>query len=376
MDIEARVLLMVAGVFALGCAQAVKLGDVTFESVRLPLGAGGDYATAADVNGDGHPDLLVSRRGDDELVCFPGDGRGGFGGAVRTPAGANPTTLAPGDFDGDGHVDVAIANHETDHLTLLLGDGRCGFVASPHSPIRLTVRPHPHAVHAADFDGDGRLDLVVDARESEGLQIVPGLRDGRFDTDGPVIRMGGDPYRGMAVGDLDGDGRADLATPNPRELGIALNQPSGTFAFELARPVAADTPFGVAIGDFDGDGRADLVSGSGQSSDRVEVFLGEGGGGFRAHPKSPIAFEAGAKAVTTGDFDSDGYSDAVAASYSADEILVLRGGPRDLEPVRIPGFENPWGLAVADFNGDGYDDLAVVDQGADELTVFMSRYGR
>lgn len=376
MDIASRVLLMFAGVCVLGCAQAIKLGEVTFEIVRLPAGPDGDYAAPADVNGDGHPDLLVSRRGDDELVCVPGDGRGGFGRAVRTPAGANPTTLAPGDFDGDGDLDVVVANHETDYLTLLLGDGRCGFVESPRSPIGLTVRPHPHAVHAADFDGDGRLDLVVDARESEGLQLLPGLRDGRFDTSGPVIRMGGDPYRGMAVGDLDGDGRADLATPNPRELGIALNQASGTFAFELVRPVLADTPFGVAIGDFDGDGRADLVSGTGQSSSGVEVFLGNGSGSFRPHPKSPFPFEAGAKAVTTGDFDGDGYSDAVAASYSADEILVLMGGPRDLESVRIPGFQNPWGLAAADFNGDDYDDLAVVDQGDSEITVFMSNAGR
>lgn len=63
MGIEARGLLMAAGVFALGCAQAVKIGEVTFEILRLPLGPDGDYAAAADVNGDGHPDLLVSRRG-------------------------------------------------------------------------------------------------------------------------------------------------------------------------------------------------------------------------------------------------------------------------------------------------------------------------
>lgn len=357
-------------------ANAARLGDVTFEAIELPLGPGGDYAAAADVDDDGRPELLVTRRDAGELACFPNDGNGVFGRPVRTPAGNEPVGLAPADFDGDGRMDVAVANHETDHLTLLLGDGRCGFTEAPSSPLHLRVRPHVHAVATADLDGDGRADLVVDARESEGLMVLRGLGKARFENEGVFVPMGGDPYRGMIVADLDGDGSSDLATPNPREIGIALSRGDGSLQFESSRPVSADTPFGLATDDFDGDGRVDLVAGSGQSSDGVEVFLGEGGGGFRPHPDSPFPFETGAKAMAAGDFDADGYDDAVAASYSASELLVLMGGPRSMTAVRLPGFEHPWGLAVADFNGDRYDDLAVVDQGGTEITVFMSDAGR
>lgn len=368
--------------FAVSClalaaqAGAVRLGEFEFEALRLGLGDGGDYAAAADVNGDGRPDLLATRRDAGELACFPSEGGDGFGRAVRTDAGNEPVGLAAADFDGDGRTDVAVANHETDHLTLLLGDGRCGFTEAPGSPLRLRVRPHVHAVASADLDGDGHRDLVVDAREDEGLLVLPGLGGGRFDTDGVHVPMGGDPYRGMAVADINGDGRPDLVTPGPRGIAIALAAGSKRFGFERVRPVDADTPFGVAVGDFDGDGRADLLSGSGQSSGAVQVFLGRGNGSFDEHPDSPFAYEPGAKSVAVADFNDDGMSDAVVASYDAAEVLVLMGDRRRLEAVRLPGFAHPWGLAAADFNRDGYDDLAVVDQGGAEAVVFMSRHGR
>lgn len=70
--------------------------------------------------------------------------------------------------------------------------------------------PHPHTVAAADLDGDGRTDLLVDHRSAGGLLPLYGTREGGFEP-GDVVALGGDPYRDLVVADLDGDGRDDLA---------------------------------------------------------------------------------------------------------------------------------------------------------------------
>lgn len=357
---------------AAGCqADTVEVGGVAF--VPYQIEADAETLAAGDLDGDGHADLVAARH---QLVLFYGDGTGRLERRAALPAGENPSGVALADLDEDGAVDMAVANHETYHLTVLLGDGTGAFAPTPASPVRINVAPHPHVVRAADLDGDGHLDLIVDHRQGEGLLVLRGHGDGTFATPGTLVGVGGDPYLGMAVGDLDGDGRLDLVTPNPREVGIRLGEDPARLAFRNGPAVAADTPFGVALADFNGDGRLDLVSASGEGSARVQFFWGDGLGGFVEADGSPLRLATGGKSIAVGDFNGDGIPDAVVTSYRSSDVLVVLGGAGALRTATLPAGEHPWAIAAADLNEDGIDDLVIADDANSRATVYLSHTRR
>jgi len=347
-------------------------GGVRFTARAIPIASGEADAmvAAADFNNDGHQDLVAS--GEARLILFRGDGRGGLTVHSQPPGGAQPESFALHDLDEDGDVDMVIANHDTDYLTILLNDGDGDFQPAPNSPLPIAVSPHPHVVRAADLDGDGLLDLTVDHREAEGLLILKGLGLGAFESPGTVVAAGGDPYRGMALGDLNGDGWPDLVTPNPGNAGVLLNTGQGDLTFAAAVPVPAEAPFAVGLADFNGDGRLDLIAASNEGSSLVELFLGDGQGEFEAAGDSPFRLAPGGKNIVVGDFNDDGLSDAAVASYHHPQVLLLWGGRETIETDNLAGGEHPWGLAAADFNGDGLDDLVIADDGADQVTLYLS----
>ncbi|CAN5373947.1 hypothetical protein BH23GEM4_BH23GEM4_09160 [soil metagenome] len=323
-----------------------------------------------DFDNDGHQDLVAA--GEPQLTIFRGDGRGGLVPAGRVAGGQQPDAFAIADLDDDGDLDIAVANHETHHLTILLGVGRGGFEPASNSPLSIGVRPHPHVVRAVDIDADGHIDLIVDHREGEGLLILRGLGGGGFESPGTLVEAGGDPYRGMAVGDIDGDGRLDMVTPNQRDVGVLLNRSDEQIAFVQARPVAATAPFAVELGDFDGDGLLDLMVASGEGSEHVELFLGDGRGGFEETASSPYRIAAGGKKIAVGDFNGDGVADAAVASYQSSKVLVLLGGRDSIRNGYLPGGEHPWGLVATDLNEDGRDDLVVADDANPRAVVYLS----
>lgn len=358
-----------------GCQPApdrerVTIDGSAFELRRFEVGDGNALG-AADFDEDGHLDAVAA--GGDGLMLLRGDGAGGLEPGASVDAGPNAAEIAVADVDGDGHADILAANHETRHLTLLSGDGRGGF--APGRRIEVDVAPHVHVVLARDVDGDGVVDLAVDHRDGEGLLILRGAGGGRF-AEGTLFGGGGDPYRGMAAGKVNGDGQLDFVTPNPDEVGVLLS--SGTTPYDLRRARAVDArgPFAVALADLDADGRLDLVAASGEGSDIVQAYRGDGAGGFQELHDSPIRAVPGPKRLATGDFDGDGVADVVVSGWESAVVLFLFGG-RD--GIRIAtadatpgGVGNAWGLLAADFDDDGRDDLLVADGDGPLLTLFLS----
>lgn len=354
-------------------AESVTIGNVAFVPKRFEVGAGEKAFAFGDFNQDDHQDLIVTDSSKHHLVVFLGDGEGKLKSTARFPAGRNPTDVTVADIDADGKIDLVVANHETSYLTLLLGDGRGGFSQASNSPLSIDVDPHPHSVMVQDIDGDRHVDLIVDHRAGRGLLIIKGLGKGAFDTPGAVVDMGGDPYLGMAIGDVNGDGRIDLATPNPDEVGIALNTSSEDMTFALVEPVAAASPFAIALADLDADGILDLVVASDGAATTIKIFKGDGRGGF-AELGPPLRMAGGAKSIAVGDINGDGVDDTLVTSWSSDALVIL-GGSASLETVRIPlgGIENPWGLAISDINEDGMDDFVIADGVRPVANVYLSR---
>ncbi len=347
-----------------------ELGDVRFSSHHISLDSSESVAVAAaDLDGDGHLDLVTS--GDPQLNLLYGDGTGEFASPVRVPGGDQPMDFALADLDQDGDIDIVIANHDTQYLTILLGDAG-EFRLAPYAPLQIAVAPHPHAVRAADLDLDGIIDLVVDHRDGNGLLILRGLSGGGFESPGTLIEVGGDPYLGMAVGDIDGDGKIDLVTPNPGEVGVMLNASGGRIEFEPGVPVAAQSPFAVGLGDFNGDGNLDLLAASDEGSPLVQLFLGNGLGRFEEAGDSPIRFAPGGKNIAVGDFNGDGLADAAVACWQSPDALILLGGRETFQTALLPGGEHPWGLAAADLNADGKDDLVIADDTRPQAVIYLS----
>lgn len=358
---------------AIACSPPHRSADVASapDTLRLvgtplPLGEAPSAAAVGDLTGDGLADLLVTNTDDGSVTLLIGDGSGRFPRRLNFPAGENPVDLALGDLDGDGDLDAAIANHETVYITLLRNDGSGGLAPFEHSPVNLDLGLHPHAVLIADLDHDGIPDLLVDDRRGESILLLKGTGAARFQTDVVRIPVGGDPYRGMALVDLDGDERLDLVTPNRDEVAVLLRTGDDDFSAPVGIPAAG--PFEVRAGDLDGDGRADLVIATEPGPVRVQTGVGDGT--FRPEPMFEERWATGAKAVAVGDFDGNGIDDSAITSWNSHDVLVLFGGEDGIRTAGVIGGENPWGVTAADITGDGHAELLVLDNTGDELRVY------
>jgi hypothetical protein len=166
-------------------------------------------------------------------------------------------SVAAADFDQDGRLDLVVTNSSTNSVGVLLGRGD----GTLSTQVDYPTGTYPRSVATGDFDRDGSLDLAVgDAGDPvHAISILLGRGDGTFAArvDYPLE---GYPWS-VAVGDLDGDGRLDLAVANANEgmVGVLLGHGDGTFAAQLDYPVAGQAA-DVGIGDLDGDGRLDLAA--------------------------------------------------------------------------------------------------------------------
>src|SRR6266478_3355475 len=260
-------------------------------AVHLPAGAQPQTVLIANANKDGSKDILVANSGGANLSVYLNDGKGGFPQANGSPfpAGPYPDDLALGDFDQDGNLDVAIANHGVQKATVLLGDGKGGFVLASGSPFSVASNPHPHGIAAADFNGDGKLDLAIDSWDENKVLVLFANGDGTFRSPGVKFNVGAAPYQRLRAADLNGDGHPDIVTSNwrGRSLSILLGDGKGNFSLSGGRNIEVPaSPFGLAIGDFNGDHHPDIAVAhySGQATDPsqngLSVLYGNGKGAF------------------------------------------------------------------------------------------------
>lgn len=221
----------------------------------------GDWPTrhvrVTDLNNDGQPDIIIANRTGDSsgfnYVCL-NRGAGRFDDDCIAFAQESATTITPIDFDDDGLVDLAVPHREGGQSHVYLNDGTGRFAE------RIAFGPADAAIRqaeAADFNGDGRVDLVA-IDERKGAAIHFRRLDGSFDTAQPLGEVGATPYA-LALADLDEDGRMDVIVGYVEARPVAyFNNGMGTFAavpFGDANGVA----YGFATGDMDEDGVTDIA---------------------------------------------------------------------------------------------------------------------
>jgi len=137
-------------------------GDGTFTQASGSPISVGQYLSAiatGDFNGDGKLDIAATDSTGNAVIILLGNGDGTFGAPTTVPAGSGPTAIVAGDFNNDGKLDLAVANYGDGTVTLLLGNGDGTFAPASGSPY--SVGAFPFQIAAADFNGDGKLDLAT-----------------------------------------------------------------------------------------------------------------------------------------------------------------------------------------------------------------------
>lgn len=305
---------------------------------------------------------------DGKATYLRADASGKFVAQETVAAGAQPLGTAVGDF-GDGKPGLAIGDHNQKQITLLLG-GRARAVPAE-------VTPHAHHLAAADFDGDGHLDLALQDMGGRRALILWGPSFEQSTAAG--TGSSGHAYFNLAAADFDGDGAPDLAVACwPRgEVSVLLGDGPKKRGFHRGPLLQLENPaFFVAAADFDGDGKQDLAvatfSGSegDLSRDGIALFRGDGHGAF-AKP-SLFASGPGPTRLAAGDFNGDGIADLAVGNQGAAQVTLFLGGRGGLSPAPKVLLAHPaQGIAVGDLDGDGKADLVAAT--GDAIEIFLTK---
>jgi alpha-tubulin suppressor-like RCC1 family protein len=244
------------------------------------LAAGNDcrFATAADLDGDGRPDLVVLDYGDKTISIFQNIGAAGilagnsFASSVVLPAPGGPYEVVIADMDGDGRPDLAVANQDNNTVSIYQNFATPGVIATNSFAPRLdlTSDTSPDTLAAADMDGDGKFDLVVGAVHSGTIAVYRNTSSGGLLTSNsfaPLVDFGtSDWTHTVAVADFNGDGKPDITVVGelPSIMSIFQNASTpGSFTSSSFLPRVDFTTgynaWGVAAGDLDRDGRPDII---------------------------------------------------------------------------------------------------------------------
>lgn len=242
-------------------------GGVYAPPVPLPFPAGSAslFLACADLNGDGLLDLVSTDYLNNLIQVLMATGPGTFAAPVSYAVDVSPKGIAIADFNGDGFLDLAVAagTYSAGRVSVLLGTGTGTFLAA----VSYAVGRTPVSVVAADFNGDGIKDLAAANSGSFNVSILLGTGTGTF---GAAVNYaaGGtndNPIR-MVAADFNGDGSIDLAvttnkiSPPSGKLQVLLGAGNGTFLPRVAYDVGnGSKPRGLAVGDFNGDGVPDLA---------------------------------------------------------------------------------------------------------------------
>jgi len=376
-------------------------GDGSFQAApaypntAAPNGLNGPVQAATfatgDFNGDGKPDILAAAVTDNGglivskgLVLLAGDGKGNFtpGSAI---GGSSPSVIAAADMNGDGKLDAVFADNLTS-VGVAFGNGAGGFQTVVDTPLPNSANIVNLAV--GDFNGDGKPDVLVTANGGEvgGSNVIYLLLNKGDGTLEPAVAIDTPTTSpvGLAVGDLNGDGKLDFvvttasiasaSSSTAGEMLVYLGKGDGTFANAVSYGPGF-RPSAVAIADMNKDGKPDVIVGStdqNYTQGTLSVYLGKGDGSLES-PQTLTTPDATFTSLAVADINGDGNPDVVMGQNLAD--VAFGNGDGTLQaPYAIGVGSAPQAVVAADVNGDRRPDLIFVS--GNSIDVALNLYGQ
>jgi len=289
--------------------------------------------------------------------------------------GKAPKAVISADFNKDGKQDLVVLNNTDSTASIFMGNGDGTFtlvstMCTGGSISSVCNAVGPVAAAVGDFNNDGDLDLVVANNTGNTLSILLGNGALSF-TQGALL-----PAiwpTDVQAADFNRDGNLDLVYPYSVgvAIGVYMGNGDGTFIAETTPPDTGNGPLAIALGDFNLDNKVDLAIVD-SVDNNVFVLLGQGDGTFKTAGSKPSTGKMPV-AIAAGDFNGDGKMDLVTANETDGTVTVLLGsgnGAFTLGGTFATGTA-PDSVALGDFNADNKLDVAVGNSTAGTVSVLL-----
>lgn len=377
--------------FGSGATLAVLLGngDESFQTPVTYSVPAAPYLALADFNSDGRPDIAVTGPiyggQANQLSVLLNNGDGTFQAPVNYPVAGIVEALAAADVNGDGKLDLIVpTGGSSASVSVLLGNGD-GTFGNPIVYTNTLLDLYSSQVAAADFNGDGKLDLALTNSQTNDIAILRGNGDGTFQSPPQIYNAGLQASAVIAL-DANGDNKPDLAVAggygSDYLLTVLINRGDGSFPNRITFPVLPG-PYAVVAGDLNGDGKPDLVTTSFTQSGGVSTLMGNGDGTFQQHLDSPTGqngYGAYPNVMAAGDFNNDHTLDLVVADSQKTSTGVIYPVLASLTGKGDGTFQNSnnqilsnieGAVAAGDFNNDGNLDIAAAASNTNYVSIFL-----
>ncbi|MBC7773264.1 MAG: VCBS repeat-containing protein [Pyrinomonadaceae bacterium] len=323
---------------------------------------------ACDLNNDGFADLTMVNEVSADLRVFMNraDNSGMF--HPFLPPIANENEASPNDsadFNFDGRTDIVTSNTQNGSVSIFLGNGNGTFQPRQFRD----AGDESHGVVTLDVDGDGDIDIVNANTSSNNLALFINNGAGSF-APATFLDGGGNGEYALGTADMNNDGILDLIVGNRNSQTISVMRCNGdaTFTMLSSRP-AGGLAWQMAVGDLNGDGNIDVTSANSQSNNSA-ILLGNGNGTLQA----AVTYPAGNSCIASdlGDIDGDGDLDWTISNFSSSDChLFLNNGAGAFTLFRIFELPQSGSCAIfADLDSDGDVDLCLVDELADVAHLY------
>ena len=360
-------------------------GSMAFAAKEDFATGGGPNATAmGDIDGDGKPDMATINGSDNTVSIFRNSSTSGsisFDDTINLVTGVQPKCITLVDIDGDGRLDVAITSFLY-KLSVFLNTSTSGNINfASRQDINID---YPMGVTFGDFNSDGKPDIVLAEFNTNDVKVIPNTSTQGSISFGTAVTFStgtGSAPNKICVGDFDSDGKPDIAVTNNSNgtVSVFQNISSGNVInFATKVDLSAGTgPIGICIGDIDGDGKLDLaVANNGSGVNTVSVFRNTSTlGNVSFATKEDLVCFTGTlpKCLCLGDIDGDGMPDlAVAGTLS--KLMIFKNtstsGTLSFDTRKdILSEYSITDINIIDIDGDGKQDI-VETAASKKMSIF------